>query len=290
MKPKGFFARGGPTRFAFQLGKYSPPRGGRLLAGLAARILVTLKPTIYDNVYDNQRHVLGPEVSDAELRRQVYRVFLNAGRAYYELFHNVGRGRLRVNEFTPPVRLLPEAATYIQEALDYGRGVFLIGCHTANFDLSGMALSQFLSVPMQVLSLADPPAGYDLFNDLRKQGGAMVTPITPATLLQSGGIVITGVDRPTGQGDQPVEFFGATAHLPTGYIRIPLRTDCLVIIMASFYEDGAYHLTANPSLEMVRTGDRAQDVIVNLQRVLAQVEEFIRRYPDQWMMFERVWK
>lgn len=296
MKSKGFFARGGPTRFAFQLGKYSPPRGGRLLAGLAARILVTRKPTIYHNVYDNQRHVLGPEVSAAELRRQVYRVFFNAGLAYYELFHNVGRGRLRVDEFTPPVRLLPEAAAYIQEALDYGRGVFLIGCHTANFDLSGMALSQFLEVPMQVLSLADPPAGYDLFNDLRKQGGAMVTPITPATLreamrrLQSGGIVITGVDRPTGQDDQPVEFFGATAHLPTGYMRIPLRTDCLVIVLASFYADGAYHLAANPLLEMVRTGDRAQDIMTNVRRVLAQIEEFIRRYPDQWLMFERVWK
>lgn len=296
MKPQGFFARGGPTRFAFQLGKYSPPRGGRLLAGLAARILVTLKLPIYHNVYDNQRHVLGPEVSPKELRRQVYRVLFNAGLAYYELFHNVGRGRLRVDEFVPPVRLLPETATYIQEALDCGRGVFLIGCHTANFDLGGMALSQFLAVPMQALSLADPPDGYELFNDLREQGGAMVTPITPATLreamrrLQSGGLVITGVDRPTGQDDQPVEFFGATAHLPTGYIRIPLRTDSLVIVLASFYADGAYHLAANPPLEMLRTGDRAQDVTVNSQRVLAQIEEFIRRYPDQWMMFERVWK
>ncbi|RLC90423.1 MAG: hypothetical protein DRI37_01480 [Chloroflexi bacterium] len=296
MSAKDFFAKGWPTRAAFSVGKFSPPYGGRFFAGLAARVLVTFKSNLYYNVYDNQRHVLGPAVSDAELRRQVHRVFFNSALSHYELFHNVGRSRLRVDEFTPPVRLLPETAAYIQEALDYGRGVFMLGCHTSNFDLGGIALSQFLTVPLQVLSLADPPAGYDIFNNLRKQGGAMITPITPATLreamrrLQSGGAVITGVERPTGQSDQPVEFFGATAYLPTGYIRIPLRTNCLVITMASLYEDGEYHLVANPPLEMVRTGNRAQDIMTNVRRVLAQVEGLIRRHPDQWMMFERVWK
>ncbi len=240
--------------------------------------------------------MLGEEVSDRDLRWSVYRVFLNAARAYYELFHNVGCGRVNVEEFSPCVRLLPESNAYIQEALGSGRGVFFLGCHLSNFDLGGIALSQFLPVPLQVLSLADPAPGFEVLNGLRERAGVMVTPISPSSLrsamgrLQLGGAVITGVDRPVGEGDEPVEFFGMRAYLPTGYVRIPLRTRALVLTLGACYEEGEYRIMVNPPLEMVHTGDRERDVQVNVQQVLGEIEGFIRRYPDQWMMFLPVWR
>ena len=296
MGAKEFFSKGWPTRLGFYLGKYLPPRGGNFVASLAARFLVTLKPDIYHNVYANQRHVLGAGTSEQALRAAVYNVFLNAARSYYELFHNVGCGGMEVGTFSPPVKLLPETKQYGLDALNSGRGVFCLGCHMSNFDLAGVALSQFMSIPVQILSLADPAPGYELFNDLRQDAGLMITPISPATLrmamerLRAGGAVLTGVDRPIGDGDEPVEFFGETAYLPTGYIRIPLRTDALVMTVAPFYQDGTYWIAANPPMEMVRTGDKERDVAVNLRRVLAEIEAFIHRFPDQWMMFEPVWR
>ncbi len=296
MSAKEFFSRGWTTRLGFWLGKYLPPKGGRFVGGLIARVLVTLKPDIYHAVYANQRRVLGEGVSEAALRWAVYRVFLNAARAYYELFHNVGWGRVKVEDFYPCVRLLPESREHIREALGSGRGVFFLGCHTSNFDLGGIALSQFLPVPLQALSLADPTPGFEVLNALRKQAGMMVTPISPSSLrsamgrLQAGGAVITGVDRPLGEGDNPVEFFGMRAYLPTGYIRIPLRTRALVLTLGTCYEEGEYRIMVNPPLEMVRTGDRERDAQVNLQQILAEIEGFIRRYPDQWMMFMPVWR
>ncbi len=296
MSAKRFFSQGWPTRLAFYLGKYSPPCGGRLIAWLAARTLVTLKPDVYHAVYDNQRHVLGADALPAEIRRNVYRVFFGAARAYYELFYNVGRGRTRVQAFDPPVHLLPESRAHLQRAVAAGRGVFILGCHVSNFDFAGIALCQALDVPIQVLSLANPTPGFVLFNDLRRRAGAQVTPISPTSLrvalrrLHEGGVVLTGVDRPTGERDQPIEFFGATAYLPTGYIRIPLRTDCLVVTAGAAYEDGAYHVCVNPPMEMVRTGDQQEDVRVNVRRVLAEFETFIAGHPEQWMMFVPVWE
>ncbi|MBN2393346.1 MAG: hypothetical protein JXR84_21625, partial [Anaerolineae bacterium] len=131
---------------------------------------------------------------------------------------------------------------------------------------------------------------------LRSKGHGFISPITPQTLrdamrrLQGGGVVITGVDRPVGEGDEPVEFFGATAYLPTGYIRIPLITDCLVMTVSFIYQDGVYWIMGNPPMEMVRTGDRRRDQEINLRRILSQIEGFIRRAPDQWMMFIPVWR
>ncbi|MGC9400289.1 MAG: lysophospholipid acyltransferase family protein [Anaerolineae bacterium] len=267
-----------------------------MIAGLAARILVTLKPDIYHAVYHNQRHVLGAEAPEAQVRRHVYQVFFGAARAYYELFHNVGRGRTQVREFDPPVYLTSAASEHLRQALAAGRGVFVLGCHVSNFDLAGISLCQSVPEPVQVLSLADPAPGFELFNELRRQAGALVTPISPESLrtallrLRKGGIVLTGVDRPIGENDQPVEFFGATAYLPTGYIRIPLRTDCLVLTAGAAYENGAYHIHVNPPLEMVRSGDREEDVRINVRRVLAELEAFISRHPEQWMMFVPVWK
>jgi lauroyl/myristoyl acyltransferase len=292
---KAFFAKGWPTRVGFYLGKYLPPRGGRHVAALASRLIMTFKPDVYRTARENLRHVLGPEMPDKELDRALYRLISNANRGYYELFHNVGRGKINVGDFYPPVRLTEEAKTYLDQAIASGRGLFILGTHMSNFDLAWIGLSQYLPMPMQALSLADPPAGFEFFNSLREKGNVIITPISPGALreamtrLRQGGVVITGVDRPVNNGNEPVEFFGATAYLPTGYIRIPLRTDCLVITLAAYYEDGAYNVVANPPMTMERTGDADADFALNLRRVLVEIETLIRRHPDQWLMFVPVW-
>ncbi|MGC9396757.1 MAG: lysophospholipid acyltransferase family protein [Anaerolineae bacterium] len=299
MGAKAFFAKGWPTRLGFYLGKYLPPRGGKSVAALITRLMVAFKSDVYWNVRANLRHVLGPETPEKELHQTAYRLISNANRGYYELFHNVGHGRTNVEEFIPPMRMTAQTKAYLDQGIASGRGLFVLGAHMSNFDLAFIGLSQYLPMPMQALSLAEPPAGFEFFNRLREKGNVVLTPISPRSLrdamarLREGGIVVTGVDRPVNEGNEPVEFFGATAHLPTGYIRIPLRTDCLVMTIAVHYEPdnngGVYSVVANPPMEMERTGDAEADVALNLRRVLAEIEGLIRCHPDQWQMFIPVW-
>jgi lauroyl/myristoyl acyltransferase len=296
---KAFFAKGWPTRLGFYLGKYLPPRGGKYVAALVTRLMVTLKSDVYCNVRANLRHVLGPEAPEKELHQTAYRLISNANRGYYELFHNVGRGRTNVEDFYPPMRLTAEAKAYLDEGIASGRGLFVLGAHMANFDLALIGVSQYVPIPLQALSLAEPSPGFEFFNRLREKGNVIITPISPRSLrdamvrLREGGIVVTGADRPVKEGSEPVEFFGATAHLPTGYIRIPLRTDSLVMTIATVYEPdsdgGSYSVVANPPMEMERTGNAEADATHNLRRVLTEIEDLIRRHPDQWEMFIPVW-
>ena len=108
--------------------------------------------------------------------------------------------------------------------------------------------------------------------------------------LRAGEVVVTGPDYPVDENGPPVTFFGAASRLPAGYIRIPLRTGSPVMTVVVRDRDGVYSVESNPPMELVRTGDRDQDMTVNLRRVLDEVEAFIREKPEEWMMFEPVWK
>lgn len=295
MKVKGFFSKGWPTRMGFYLGRYFPPRSGNTFAAMGARMVTTLRPDVYHSVRANLRQVLGPETEEQALNQAVRQVFHNAIRGYYELFHNVGRGVVDVEEFVPPVQIAPEIPGYVEQALSTGRGLLILGAHMSNFDLAGIGLSQYVPQPIQALSIAAPPPGFEIFNRLRERGNGFITPVSPQALrqamrrLKDGGVVITGSDRPLGENDNDVTFFGKRTRLPTGYMRIPLRTNCWVMTISFVYQEGVYRILANPPMEMIRTGDRARDIDLNVHRVLAQMENFIRLAPEQWMMFIPVW-
>ena len=296
MGVKAFFTKGWPTRLGFSFGKYLPPLVGKAIAKLAARFVVTFKPDLYWTTRANLRHVLGDSVSDDKLDQTLHQLFCNATRGYYELFHNVGRGILDADAFEPPVRMTPETKAYIEQGIASGRGLLILGAHMSNFDLALIGLSLHIPVGLQALSLADPPPGFEFFNRLREQGNVYITPITPRSLrdamvrLRQGGVVLTGVERPIGEGDEPIAFFGETAYIPTGYVRLPMRTDSLVMTVAAHYADGVYYVEGNPPMSMVRTGDANADAATNLRRILDEIEAFVRQWPDQWMMFVPVWR
>ncbi len=294
---RGFFAKGWPVKAALRLGRFLPMGGARPAAAVGAWLIMLFKPAMYHGARDNLRHVLGAGASEKDLRQTLRRLFTNTVRRYYEFFYNMGRGYTRAADLKPPILLTAEAQENLRQGVESGHGLFIIACHMANFDFTGIALSQAMSPPPQTLSLATPSADVEAFNDLRERCGAFMTPITPESLrdaierLKNGGSVATGADYPVpmGNGEAPVTFFGAPANLPSGYMRLPLRTDSLITVLTTHYADGVYWIHLTPPMEMLRTGDRQQDVAVNLRRVLDQVEIFIRQHPDEWMMFVPVW-
>jgi KDO2-lipid IV(A) lauroyltransferase len=54
--------------------------------------------------------------------------------------------------------------------------------------------------------------------------------------------------------------------------------------------DGTFRVEALPELEMANTGDRDADVLTNTRRVMAAIEQIIRRYPGQWLWLHDRWK
>jgi len=280
------------TQLGLLIGQHTPRWVGYGLARLAANIIARRKPGVYWTVRANLRQIVGPEVGDGALHRMAHQVFLHAGQTYYDFFHAVGRPPEVLAEAVQIPRSLVE---WIKSEMGRGQGVLLLGTHMSNFDLVGLALSSH-NLPVQVLSLADPQAGFHILNRLRATGGFEVTPITTASLraaiqrLKSGGLVLTGVDRPIPQDRELIEFFGRPAYLPVGPVRIAMMTEALVIVGSCRYDpDEGYVLEHTGPIAMVRTGDRRRDIITNTRRIAAIVEGYVRAHPAQWMMFHPFW-
>ncbi len=280
------------TRLGIWIGQHMPRRVGYGLARIAASAIARRKPQIYWTVQANLRQVLGPQADETQLHQMTRQVFFHAGQTYYDFFHAIGQPPEMLRQ---AVRIPQIIFEQIQSEMARGRGVLLLSSHLSNFDLAGLAVGS-MGFPIQMLSLANPEAGFHLLNYLRAQGGFEVTPITSESLraairrLKSGGAVLTGMDRPVPGDRELIEFFGRPAYLPVGPVRLALMTGALVIMGSCYYQPGeGYVLQVEAPIEMTRTGDRQQDVLANTRRLAAILEEHVRAHPDQWMMFHPVW-
>jgi KDO2-lipid IV(A) lauroyltransferase len=89
-----------------------------------------------------------------------------------------------------------------------------------------------------------------------------------------------------------VNFFGIPACTASGLARIALRTDASVVPGFTIWDPvlRKYRLRFDPAVNLVRTGDDEKDVVTNTQLFTKITEDYVRRYPDQWLWVHRRWK
>jgi len=89
-----------------------------------------------------------------------------------------------------------------------------------------------------------------------------------------------------------VDFFGIPACTASGLARIALRTDAAVIPGFTICDSalGKYRLRFDPAVELVRTGHLEADIVANTQKFTSIIEEYVRKYPEQWLWVHRRWK
>jgi KDO2-lipid IV(A) lauroyltransferase len=292
MRVQDLFSSKPMTQVGLFIGQHMPRWVGYGLARVVANVIARRKPQLYWTVRANLRQILGPEADEGKLDEMARHVFFHAGQTYYDFFHATGQPREAIAR---AVHIRDEDEAVIRSRTSRGQGLLLLGTHMSNFDLLGLAVGA-RDLNIQVLSLANPQAGFHLLNYLRAKGGHQVTPITPQSLraairrLKSGGLVMTGVDRPIPEDRELIEFFGRPAYLPMGPARLALMSGAVVAIGSCYYESGTgYALNFSGPIDMIRTGDRRHDVLANTRRLAAIVEDHIRAHPEQWMMFHPFW-
>lgn len=89
-----------------------------------------------------------------------------------------------------------------------------------------------------------------------------------------------------------VDFFGIQACTASGLARIALRTDAAVVPGFTIWDKamGKYRLRFDPALQLIRTGNLEADIVANTQMFTRVIEDYVRKYPEQWLWVHRRWK
>jgi KDO2-lipid IV(A) lauroyltransferase len=74
--------------------------------------------------------------------------------------------------------------------------------------------------------------------------------------------------------------------------RVALKTGAAVLPGFLLWEESSrrYVLRFGEPLELIRSGDNEADVHANTALFTKVIEDYIRRYPGQWLWLHRRWK
>lgn len=276
---------------AMGLGRYTPLRLGYPIARYAAnQISRRAQLGIVKAVRANQA-VVGGDLSSAELERRVNETFTQTAYCLYDLYHNLWNPAA-INDL---LEWSPGIDALVKSRQNASQGLTIVGVHMSNFDFVAQAASM-RGLRALSLGLPNPGGGYQWQNDLRKEAGFVIVPASVAALrqatklLEQGGTVMTGIDRPLPESKYLPRFFGKPAALPVMHVVLALKTQTPVIVAAAFRDErGCYHIEISEPILMQPYPDRQEEIVRNAETVLEAAEGFIRRAPTQWSMFYPVW-
>ena len=260
-------------------GPLAPP-----IAEVIGSLAYAASPGARAAVRANLRIVM-PERHDRDMAR---RVFVEQARNYLEVF-KVPR--------IPPARMRELVRKtgweHFVRAAEQGRGVIVASAHLGPISVVGQILVAH-GYPVVLPIEAERSEFQRAVNRARRGMGLQLVPVeTPLAVyraLKDGKVFGLLADRAiTGVGER-VPFFGHDALLPSAHVALALRTGA-PIIPAFTGRDGAT-LTASfePPLELAATGDRDADVREGVRRWARVLEHYVRSAPEQWTVFESVWK
>ena len=267
--------------------------GAWIIKGISSILGSSKSLDLTSAVRSNQNLVSGGTLSDRELEQRAKQVLSHAGHCFYDLYHTYDNPE-NLDNIAPWSESMTDFIKYSREE----QGYLVVAPHLSNFDLvvARLVKGGFIG---KILSYPNPGSGYQLQNKIRESFGLDIVPLGDSSLeaevveyLKAGGIVATGVDRPIPGRKRRhyAEFFGRPSPLPLGYISTALAAGVPIIVVAAFMgSNGKYGLRISKPITLIKYKNKLDDIILNAERVLKRVEEFIKLAPDQWLMFYPVW-
>lgn len=227
---------------------------------------------------------------DANIPRLTREVFRNFGRYLIEFFRMEQLADARF--IKDNVRL--KNIEYIDKVLVGGKGGILVTAHIGNWELGAVFLS-VLGYPHMAVALPhkERPVN-DFFNQQRESKGITVVPTNTAIRecmeqLKKNKLVGLVSDRDFGQHGVLTDFFGCKALMPKGAAMFSWKTGAPIIpVFLLRNEDGTFDLSCHEPFYPPDKGASADEnkiVAGIMRRYIAVIEEQIRAYPGQWLVF-----
>ncbi len=259
-----------------------------LLVAIAADTVYLCWPNGRRAMRENMRRIFGPG-----REREADRAARRSLRNYF--YYIVDLSRLQ-NETPEAIerRIIFDGWQIIDEAFRPGKGVVLALMHFGFWEVGGAAMAQH-GYPMNVVAETfSHPQMNELIQGLRVFRGMKVIPLEKAAsrvirALRANEVVALLIDRPVPGAGVSVRFFDAETEIPSGAARIALKTGAPILAVSLLRVPGHRILGIVEPIPTTRTGDDQADIRAVTQAIVSAHERVIRRHPDQWFMFRRMW-
>ena len=234
-----------------------------------------------------------PAMKTAERRRILKGVFTGLGRQLAEFCRFPKYTKENVGEVA-----IYDGFEHFEAARAKGKGVLFLTAHLGGWEIGAFAHSLYGNVLRIVVRPLDNPY-LDRFVDhyrtlhgnstFGKQDfargllGAMRAGETVGVLMDQNMTPPAGVF---------VDFFGQPACTAAGIARVAAHTGAAVVPGFTLWDAALrkYRIHFEPAIELTRTGDEDADAVANTAKFTKVIEDFARKYPDQWLWVHRRWK
>ena len=260
---------------------------GRLLGRLVYRLDERHRRIALENIAST----LG--LKGAEAEKIVFSVFENLGMVLAEFIKIP-----TVDKSFLDKRVYVEGFENYLKAKSEGKGILMLGAHLGNWELLAATHLLKMGERASVVYMKTKNPYVDRFIDsIRKSYGLKTIPHHNAmkrvlAALRRGEAVGVLLDQHGGDKEAiKVDFIGRTAATSMGLALMALRTGAPVVPMFMVREgDNRFRFKYEEPIYLKKSGDMEKDIrdgTIIFNRV---IEDYVRRYPEQWFWVHRRWK
>ena len=241
---------------------------------------------------NNLTTAYGDEKNAAEIYAMAKEVWINLGKSGAEFAIKMSQDD--PEEFFKDLEV--RGNEYLQEAIQRGRGILGLISHMGCWEGTALGLPM-LGIPAYAIGkkLGNERLNTLLFESRGKKGVPTLARgssyKTILRVLSENNLIGILIDQDTEVRGVFVDFYGKPAYTPIGAAMLAMDSGAPVLPM--FYlkkQDDTYEFVIEKEIPLADTGNRRQDMEENTRRFHRVIEEYIRKYPTQWVWMHNRWK
>lgn len=258
---------------------------GRLLGRLYYRAAARQRERALSQI------MAGMGLSRPEAEQIIRSLFVKLGQTFLEVMYLPTLDPVKTRQY-----IEIENRHYLDEALAQGKGVAVLSAHLGNWEWLGAGLSMY-GFPVASIVKRQPNDQHTrIINEFRELAGIEIFSrgttelVAAAKALKNGRVLGFFSDQDAGKSGVFIEFFGKMASTPVG-LAVFARRLAVPVVPAFIVRraEGGHRIIVKPPLSFSVSGDDAADDYNFTLQATRIIEETIRRYPDEWLWFQKRW-